>query len=133
VNDRDNQSADAPTLRATADLSEHEQGNVIPRLDAKACAAFRSDIAPRGVTELSGQDTSGGQGGGPSRPRSTVVRLALSPDEAAAALGISRDHFDKHVQHELRVVRRGRRRLVPVRELERWLDREAAIPLKDDV
>lgn len=53
-------------------------------------------------------------------------RLALSPDEAAASLGVSRDYFDEHVAHELRIVRRGRRRLVPVRELEQWLDREAA-------
>jgi hypothetical protein len=28
--------------------------------------------------------------------------------------------------HELCVVRRGRRRLIPVRELERWLDENAA-------
>jgi hypothetical protein len=27
--------------------------------------------------------------------------------------------------HELRIVRRGRRRLIPVRELERWLDENA--------
>jgi hypothetical protein len=28
--------------------------------------------------------------------------------------------------HRLRIVRRGRRRLIPVRELERWLDENAA-------
>lgn len=55
-----------------------------------------------------------------------MPRLALLPDEAAAALGVSRDYFDEHVMPELRVVRRGRKRLVPVRELERWLDVEAA-------
>ena len=59
-------------------------------------------------------------------PGERTTRLALSPDEAATALGISRDFFDKHVMPELRVVRRGRRRLVPVRELERWLDQEGA-------
>lgn len=53
------------------------------------------------------------------------ARLALSPDEAATALGVSRDFLDEHVMPELRIVRRGRRRLVPVRELERWLDEEA--------
>jgi hypothetical protein len=41
-------------------------------------------------------------------------------------LGVSRDYFDEHVIHELRVVRRGRRILVPLVELERWLDRNAA-------
>jgi excisionase family DNA binding protein len=53
-------------------------------------------------------------------------RLALSPDEAAAVLGVSRDYFDEHVIHELRIVRRGRRILVALAELERWLDRAAA-------
>jgi excisionase family DNA binding protein len=52
-------------------------------------------------------------------------RLALSPDEAAAVLGVSRDYFDEHVISELRVVRRGRRILVALAELERWLDRSA--------
>ncbi len=52
-------------------------------------------------------------------------RLALSPDEAAAVLGVSRDYFDEHVIGELRVVRRGRRILVALAELERWLDRSA--------
>lgn len=53
-------------------------------------------------------------------------RLALSPDEAAAVLGVSRDYFDEHILPELRVVRRGRRILVTLAELERWLDRAAA-------
>lgn len=52
-------------------------------------------------------------------------RLALTPIEAAAAIGVSRDFFDEHVKPELRVVRRGRLVLVPVRELERWLDQSA--------
>ncbi len=50
-----------------------------------------------------------------------VPRLALSKREAAEALGVSVDFFDEQIAHELRMVRRGRRRLVPVRELERWL------------
>jgi excisionase family DNA binding protein len=58
-----------------------------------------------------------------------VARLALSPDEAAAALGVSRDYFDEWIASELRIVRRGRRKLVPVREIERWLERAAALPL----
>lgn len=55
-----------------------------------------------------------------------MPRLALSPDEAAAALSVSRDFFDEHVLRELRHVRRGRRRLIPVIEIERWLERSAA-------
>lgn len=56
------------------------------------------------------------------QPRRLGPRLALSPDEAAAVLGVSRDYLDEHILHELRSVRRGRRILIPVRELERWLD-----------
>jgi len=55
----------------------------------------------------------------------SVPRLALSPEEAAEALGMSRSHFYEHVWADLRVVRCGQRRLVPVRELEEWLHHEA--------
>jgi len=57
-------------------------------------------------------------------------RLALSKLEAADALGVSVDFLEEHVMHELRIVRRGRRRLIPVRELERWLDDNAALVLE---
>lgn len=60
----------------------------------------------------------------------STVRLALSPAEAAAAIGCSRDFFDEHVLPDLRVVRRGRRVFVAVAELERWLAREAALTLE---
>lgn len=57
------------------------------------------------------------------------LRLALSPSEAADALGVSRDFFDEHVAPELRLVRRGRKVLVAVSELERWLARASALTL----
>ena len=60
----------------------------------------------------------------------TVPRLALRRDEAAAAIGVSVDHFDAHVRHELRAVRRGRVVVYPVSELERWLERNAATTLE---
>ena len=50
------------------------------------------------------------------------VRLALSVEEACAALGVSWDFWQEHVAAELRIVRRGRRKLIAVAELERWLD-----------
>ena len=53
-------------------------------------------------------------------------RLALSKQEPADALGVSVDFLEQHVMHELRIVRRGRRRLIPVPELERWLSANAA-------
>jgi excisionase family DNA binding protein len=58
-------------------------------------------------------------------------RITLSPAEAAAALGVSRDFFDKHIGPELRIVRRGRLKLIPVKELERWVEREAALTWDD--
>jgi len=64
--------------------------------------------------------------------RTPVPRLAFSPDEAAASLGVSRDYFDEHVLPELRTVRRGRRRLVPIRDLERWLSESAARALESE-
>ena len=58
-----------------------------------------------------------------------VPRVTLTRGEAAEALGISIDSFERHVQPELRLIRRGRMRLVPVRELERWADRNASLTL----
>lgn len=54
-----------------------------------------------------------------------MIRLALTRKEAAEAIGLSLDHFEKHVQHEIRLVQRGRRIVVPVSELEAWLERNA--------
>lgn len=61
-----------------------------------------------------------------------LPRLAVSKLEAAGMLGVSVDFFEQHVMPELRIVRLGRRRLIPVRELERWLDREASRALESD-
>jgi hypothetical protein len=55
----------------------------------------------------------------------SIQRLAYTPSEAAAAIGVGPDYFDEHVAPELRIVRRSRKRLVPVRELERWLEEHA--------
>lgn len=52
-----------------------------------------------------------------SRP---IPRIALTRAEAAAALGMSVDSFERHVQSEIKMVRRGSLRLVPTAELERW-------------
>jgi hypothetical protein len=60
------------------------------------------------------------------------LRLALTPAEAAQALGCSRDIFDKHIGPELRWVRRGRLKFVAIAEMEDWLRRSAALTLGDD-
>ena len=56
-------------------------------------------------------------------------RLALSKPEAATALGVSLDTLERHVMPELRVVRGGRLVLIPTKEIERWLERSAALTL----
>jgi len=53
-------------------------------------------------------------------------RLALRKSEACEALGISHDYLERHVLPSLRVVRRGRIVLIPVAELERFLDQTAS-------
>jgi excisionase family DNA binding protein len=60
-----------------------------------------------------------------------VPRLALSKAEAAEALGVSVDFLEQHVMHELRIVRRGRRRLIPVAEITRWMESNAHRTLGD--
>ena len=62
--------------------------------------------------------------------RRGVQRLALSKAEAAEALGVSVDFLEEHVMGELRVVRRGRRRLIPINELEKWLDQSSTRTLE---
>jgi hypothetical protein len=57
-----------------------------------------------------------------------VPRLLLSRAEAAAALGMSLRHFQRHVQPHIRCVYSGQLRLYPVRELERWTEAEASEP-----
>jgi hypothetical protein len=52
-------------------------------------------------------------------------RLAVTRAEAARALGVSINSFERHVQPELKIVRRGKLRLIPVSEIERWLEENA--------
>jgi hypothetical protein len=54
-----------------------------------------------------------------------IPRVALTLPEAAAALGVGPDFFDQHVRPELRVIRRGSKRLIPVLELQRWAEENA--------
>lgn len=56
----------------------------------------------------------------------TPARIALTKSEAATAIGCSTDFFEQHVQPDLRVVREGRKVLIPVAELERWVTERAS-------
>jgi hypothetical protein len=61
-----------------------------------------------------------------------LTPIAVSRADAAAALGMSLDSFERNVQPDVRIIRRGRLRLVPVVELVRWAN-ENAERLIDDV
>lgn len=58
-----------------------------------------------------------------------VPRVTLRLPEAAASLGMSPDHFDRHVRPSLRVVHSGALTLVPLAELAKWADREAQMEI----
>jgi hypothetical protein len=60
-----------------------------------------------------------------------VPRLALTRAEAAEALGVGITTFKTKIAPDLRVVREGKVRLYPVRELERWLEENAERVLED--
>lgn len=55
-----------------------------------------------------------------------LPRLALSPVEAAESIGVSRDSFDRYVLPELRIVRVGRRVVIPMVEIEKYFARNAS-------
>jgi hypothetical protein len=63
--------------------------------------------------------------------RTNVPKLALTPMEACLALSVSHDFFRASIAGELRWVRRGRKKLVSVRELERWLETNSARLLEE--
>lgn len=50
-----------------------------------------------------------------------VPRVALTREEAAKALGVGLTTFKEQIQPELRIVRRGKLRIIAVAELERWM------------
>jgi hypothetical protein len=64
-----------------------------------------------------------------SPPVAPIPRVLLTRENAAAALDMSLDSFERHVQPTIRMVRRGSLRLVPVAELERWAAENAEATL----
>ncbi len=113
--------------------SQRTQGELVVAKGRRRCSDAGPEVIPTELGKASkpphGPRSAGGRSALTKRSsggQGTLARLALSPDEAAEMLGVSRDYFDEHVIGELRVVRRGRRILVALAELERWLDRAAA-------
>ena len=60
-----------------------------------------------------------------------IQPIALPKPAAAAALGMSVDSFERYVQADVRCIRRGRMRLFPVIELERWAGENAERLLRE--
>lgn len=52
--------------------------------------------------------------------KAPIPRFALTIPEAAASVGVGIDFFNENIRPDLRVIRRGTKRLIPVAELERW-------------
>jgi hypothetical protein len=64
--------------------------------------------------------------GAPSaHPALVIAPIALAKPDAASALGMSIDSFERYVMAQVRCIRRGRLRLFPVEELRRWADENA--------
>ena len=93
-----------------------------PRTDTRALRAPRGAAAPASVRGVAPRVT--------DRVK-TTPRLALSRAEAAASMGMSLDSFERYCQGEIPCIRRGRLRLYPLRELERWLERNAERVLEE--
>jgi hypothetical protein len=55
----------------------------------------------------------------------TTSPIAVTRETAARMLGMSVDSFEKFVQAEVRIIRKGKMRLVPVDELRRWAEANA--------
>ena len=60
-----------------------------------------------------------------TEPDRWVPRLALTRAEAAQALGMSLTSFDKYVAADVKMVRKGTLRVIPVAELENWVRENA--------
>lgn len=60
------------------------------------------------------------------------AKILVPRRDAARLMGMSLSSFERHCQPQLRLVRRGRLVLVPVRELERWAAANAAHTLGAD-
>jgi hypothetical protein len=106
--------------QATQDIGVTSQLGLFEVLEAKHAESSADRAAPPSLAKARSRRRA-------RDGRSALPRLCVKPDEAAQMLSVSRDYFDEHVKPELRIVHRGTRTvLVPVAELVRWVDRNAA-------
>lgn len=59
------------------------------------------------------------------KPAVTLLPVCVTKEEAAVMLGMGLTSFELYVLPDVKVIRRGRLVLVPVKEIERWADRHA--------
>jgi len=57
-------------------------------------------------------------------------RLLVTRREAAALLSMSVDHFERHVQPQLKVHRSGSKVLIPRAELDRYVEETSTLTLR---
>jgi excisionase family DNA binding protein len=55
----------------------------------------------------------------------TYPPVAVNTTRAAEMLSVSRDTFRERIEPELKIVRMGARKLIPVAELQRWVAENA--------
>ena len=65
------------------------------------------------------------------RDKQAVPRVALTRQEAAASLGMGLTSFEQYVQPHVKIVRRGKLRVIRVAELERWAEENEERVLDD--
>jgi hypothetical protein len=78
------------------------------------------------ITAMAAEDLPGDHTGGPSQvsPRDSTAlprRILLRRSEAADALAMSIDSFERYVEPSIKLVIKGPLRLVPYAELERYV------------
>ena len=62
-----------------------------------------------------------------------LARVTLNRQEAAEALGISVDSFERYVQPDVKVIRRSKLRLFLRSELAKWAEANAEAPMAEQV
>jgi hypothetical protein len=60
-----------------------------------------------------------------------IPRVSLTRQEAAEAMGMGLTSFEKYVQPHVKIIRRGKLRVIRVAELERWAEENEERVLDD--
>lgn len=97
----------SPDSRGTAERTNPDAAQTIERAIADAIERATADLAV------------------------SIGAITISKEHAAARLGVSVDHLEKHVMPEIRTIRSGSRVLIPVDELADWVGSHKARALRE--